>query len=281
MKTNVLEQVNQFQREIGLARAPKNATAKVTTVSETAGHRVLLVDLTNVAAGTKVPITVEGYAVQVAKAGSDAMAVQLDLGAAGRFGPVYPGVVVRPRQQFRQIVVQRWTSSVSPPAGALTQAGCDALGRFLTLVVSKTPDAEYSDAAAGTRGGFIHCRQSATQAYGSTANIPTSINDGVRVDGARAVRCYVFIGGGATILTGTVVWWWTQPGTQAWGETDVQQALTVGRSSCSPPELETTFGSGRLFPEIRNLTTSAGSGSPEVAIYSVGEGGELNVGDIA
>jgi hypothetical protein len=270
--------VNKYLDEMKQARSPQSQ-ASVKVVAETSGHRVLVLDLTsssNPASSFGFDIT--GYGLQVLKGGSDRLAVVLDLGAAGVYGPVYPGVSLQPKQKFTRVRVRKWISTTLPAAGTLTNAGCATNGRYLTIAVAKTPEAALLDSTSDL-GGFYHYRTSTGQAYNATTNLPVGASEGINARGARAIRCGV-VATGTTIAGGTIVWWHDPSGVGAWGETDLQQPLVTGREVCWLSELETPFGHGRYFPELRSFTNAAGSGSPIVYLYSSGEGGELNAGDV-
>jgi hypothetical protein len=279
--SNGLDLVQRYIEEIGKARAPNvSGGATVKVVSETAGHRVMVLDLTasaNPALSFGFDLT--GYSFQVLKGGSDRLAVVLDLGAAGVFGPVFPGMTISPKQRFTRVRARKWISNDKPAAGGFTAAGCYTNGRYLTIAVAKTPEAGLFDTSSDL-GGFYHYRTSITQAYNSTANTPSGAGEGINARGARAIRCGV-VASGTTVSGGTIVWWHDPSGNgTAWGETDVQQTLVTGRETCWLAELETPFSHGRYFPELRSFTNAAGSGSPTVYMYAAGEGGELNAGDV-
>lgn len=278
----VLELVSRNVKEMAAARAVLKP-GTVTTVTDTGGFRVLRIDLTNITNSQYVPVDVEGYSVQVAKGGSDAIAAFMDFGSLGQLGPMYPGIRAELRGKFSKFTIKRWASNTKPPAIGFTAAGCSTLGGFLTLVIGKTPDAVWSEEADAGQGGFSHLRNIATQAYNSTANLPTNSStpgEGIACRGARSVRVTLQTGSVATVTGGTIVWWWSDGGGQ-WYETGVQEPLVTGRSSVATSEWEIQFATGRLFPELRSYTNSAGSGSPEMTVNSYGNGGELNVGDVA
>lgn len=255
--------------------------AKAVTVSETIGLRTLAIDLGS-AVGTTVPLIIdaEGYSVRIAKGGSDRFPVMMDLGSAGSYQPVYPGCTINPRQRFTKIRLRKWFSATVPVASAsgFTGPGCYSYGRYLTLIIGKTKEAEFPEDSSDM-GGFNQARD-LFPTYNALTNIPTALSlvEGMSVRGARCVRTGVVASAG-TILGGTIVWW-ADGGLGAWGETDLQQPLAIGRSTAWTSEVEVPYRSGRLFPELRSFTTTNGSGSPSQVMQVYGEGGELNAGDV-
>lgn len=280
VQPSVLDLVEEYKEKLSRAKAPDILpSAKV--LAETAGHRVVLVDMGTLSANVlSFNFDVKAYSIHIAKAGSDPVAVLADLREAGVFGPLYPGVTVRPHARFQRVSFRKWMSPVSPAAGTFTDVGVAMPGRFFMMVVGKTPEAQYLDWASGDHGGFTHQRTSANQNYNATNNVPTSATDGIRARGARAIRAGLLSQNG-NILGGTCVWWYDPFDNGSWGETDVQQPLVVnGRTQWWGAELECAHSCGRYFAEFRTVTLAGGAGPFLGYMFSHGEGGELNVGEV-
>lgn len=275
-------QVQLVQKKIADLQAQKavQPVKGAYVVSETHGLKVLLVPISafDISNQTSFVLPESGYSIYVAKAGSDPLAVKVDLNEAGVYGPLYPGASVRSDKPFSRIAMKLWQTLALPKAGNFTSAGATlGLGTVLTLVIGKTKEAVYSEPSEG--GGFEHFR-SGFQVYNSTANVPTNgVIDGINARNAKAIRCFVDIRGG-NINAGTVVWWYCNAN-GSWWQTDFQQPLPQGSQLASPAEFEVDYRSGFYFPELRSVTGDAGPLSNLIFyVASYGEGGELNPGDI-
>jgi hypothetical protein len=243
------------------------------------GNRVIvLTQFSGTTANSPYPIEEKGFRLHMTKGGSDPIALKVDMGRAGIYGPLYPGSQIVVPGGFERFSISRWQSETVPRAATFTLAGgfCPDAGQ-VTLVISKTPNARFYEPAA--EGGFVFIRQT-EQAINVTTNIPATARDGVNIRGARGIRATVDVDAD-NITGGSLVWWWFDPDIGVWHQTDVQQALGTGISASSPSELLVAMRAGRLFPELRSLTTTGGTPAmPSVNIYVFGEGGDLSVGDV-
>lgn len=280
-KSTVLELVEGFTADLQKAKASPIAQA-VRVVAETKGARTLELDLTaSSSALTRFKLDIDGYWVAVTRGASAGMAIAMDLGAGGLYGPVYPGVTIRPKQKFTSISFWRWASSTLPRVGAMTNAGVQAPGRYLTIVVGKTPEAEWVD-PDGAASGFMQQRfctglPGGLLTYNSLLNVPSSVNDGVAIDNALAVRAAV--SDVTNVLGGTIVWWWMDPSGN-WYQTDVSQPLPTGTAFSSPGEVEVQHKAGRLFAELRSYTNAGGViTSTTLAINVFTTSGELRANE--
>lgn len=268
--------------ELQTQRADKvlRSTTEIAPASQD-GCRVVRIE--NTAAlytGSPFVLNEDGYGFRCAKAGSDPFALKVDLGKAGVFGPVYPGVELRTQTKFDRIAVTPWSSLTVPLAGTFTEAGGyteDAVE--LTLIVFKTPEARYYEPEG--QGGFVFVRESFNQGYNTTNNTPASFWDGISARGARAIRVVVRDTTSNPITAGTIRWWHMPFGLAVWSYTGVDQPLPLGGVSAAPPELEIAMRGGRLFPELYQYTNQAAEAeSPELYMYVYGEGGDLYPGDV-
>lgn len=273
--------VNERLVELERARAPQLGQAAARQDASTGGIRYHVLDLTT--ATSPLPrygFDISGYSVTICKGGSDHMAVLMDLGEAGIYGPVFPGMTIRPQRKFTRIRIAKWTSTTVPIAGGLTDAGAFTLGRYLTIAVGLDPLAEVIDAQGGP-AGFVQYRVSSTQVYNVATNVPTLDTDGINARGATSIKVGVF---SASNISGGTIRWWFLPhtgGAFAWGLTDLQQTIPTGTTVGWCAEFEAAHSGGRYFPELNLYTNAGGSGSPQLVILSHGLGGELNAGDVS
>jgi hypothetical protein len=225
---------------------------------------------------------VSGFGFALLRSASDPYPLLIDADACGKFGPVYPGgPAPMMGAKFNRLSLKPWYTSSLPLAGAsgFTQAGVlgTATGR-VTLAVAQRPDVELLN--QGTQPpGFAFGRIIGPQNYNAVNNLPSGPFDGCNIRGATSVRVNIGPGGGQTILGGTVVWWWFDPFGGGWNQTDVQQGLPTGTTTGSPGELQIAYPYGRLFPEVRQFTSS-GANQPTGFMYVFGEGGEYSIADL-
>lgn len=221
--------------------------------------------------GGVIEVPMSGWGLVYSIQGSDAGGVlDFDFDAGGVEEQCEPGAVLKgPFSGFR---IRR--NALSMTVGTVRI-------RLLT-----EPDADYGELAKGITGGAlgnpsgggIGPAGATTQAYNSAAgNIPTAATDGLSLVGVTGVRANVIsaVGSTMTVGVGLLVWWQYDTVTGLWGETDMTDVPLGGASATArriwiPNDKQIWVPEGRIYPELRSATNSAGSGSFTVRLYTWG-----------
>lgn len=202
------------------------------------------------------------YSIQGSAPGG---AIDVDFDLGGISENVQPGAILR--GFFKRFIVRR--NALSIGAGAVV------------LRIQREPDVEYDELARGDANGVLGNPTGAgvgpagatTQAYNSAAgNIPTAVTDGLSLVGVRGVRAQVVSALGSTIVAGELHWWQLDTPSGLWGETSFTQvyALAVARRIWFSGDFENWVPEGRIYPEWRSGTNSAGAGAFTVRLYTWG-----------
>lgn len=150
------------------------------------------------------------------------------------------------------------------------------------LRIINQPDVDYTELARLTPGGVLGNPSGAgvgpagatTQAYNVTTNIPSLATDGLSLQGVSGVRAQVISAAGSTIAGGQLIWWQYDTVTGLWGETDmVDDWAAIPRTARRiwfPLDKQVWVPEGRIYPELRSATNSAGAGAFTVRLYTWG-----------
>lgn len=217
------------------------AHAQVLSEGRGVGFHGFSVDLSVISTTLGVPAG-KGWGV-IFPAVGNAAGAQLTLSLDGQRVDVLPGTMLK--TPFQRCEVFRGAAS--------------ALTGLCKLLILDAPDVDLSLGQVGL--AYLQDLGSYSPAYNSTANIPSLATDGVSLAGGKGVRAVVSAPSGATISTGTLVWWLYDDATGRWAESSAQPAVVTGRRDMAVPDEFVLVGRGRAFLEVRSATHSAGSGA--------------------